>query len=133
MKVINTLTMLFNIATTTDKFMGKEILSKKEFGLEIFSIIRDGYLNGIYTYNGQLYNEIASKKDSEKKEICGKYSSVYYEENQIKITGKLIIKQLNKNENDNEFSFEWIGNKKRHYFGYGNAINSSQIVVFYWQ
>lgn len=111
-------------------------MSKIETGVVLYTIERDGCLNGLYTNEhakGTISNEIAIHKDGTQakdwpEEITGEYTITYLENGKNTIYhGYLNIQ----NVGYNIYRFEWHPGNGGHFKGTGYKMRDNLIVVRY--
>lgn len=101
-------------------------------GIILYSIERNGCLNGLYTHedlHGRIFNEIARKKNG-KIGIEGIYACAYFEvEEQDEAT--LAFLKISKRPNSRILDFVWASDGKEKFTGVGYQMSKRQISVNY--
>jgi len=100
-----------------------------ENGVILYTIGSDGCLNGLYANKGakgEVFNEVA-KKITDMSTIEGKYECFYFEEG-AGVPCNLLIDR----NSDGYFEMIWSIGTKPIFKGVGYLMNSTQIVVNYW-
>jgi len=105
---------------------------KDFFGIVVYSIEKDGCLNGLWTNTankGEILNEIAKKNDGNYNCIDGNYIVTYIEHcNREVFSGKLKIIH----NSDNSYRLEWEIDGVIKFLGEGFIIGN-RLVVSYWE
>jgi len=104
-------------------------------GMILYTIEKDGCLNGIYTNEhpaaaGSILNEITKKSDTKPDDLEGTYLSAYFESDNGKVTEcKLAIdcKSI-------PYRFVWYKNNPNNpiWEGYGYKMRENLLAVHYW-
>ena len=117
-----------------------------EYGICLYTIERDGCLNGVYTNElasgmdrngnnineGVIYNEIARIKeydDSDTERISGLYDCFHFDLENERVNTILEISNVGR-----LYTFTWWNLRRttRIFIGKGFIMNASQICVHYW-
>ena len=107
----------------------------KFHGIILYDIELNDCLNGAYTNNdktvdGNIYNEIARKKNGIKNSILGDYTCSYIDVGNVIHEATLIITLIT--GLSQSYSFTWNDNNGRMIFnGIGYKMNEKQIAVYY--
>lgn len=105
-------------------------MSKIKKGLCLYTIEKDGCLNGVYTHEGArgvISNEIARKHPKGKmigNGLADRYNSYYFDTKGV--TTEIKIKL-----NNGEYQIDWVIDSEIAFKGYGYLMNANQLVVQY--
>lgn len=106
-------------------------MAKVRYGIALYSMDKDGSLNGSYTNEhaqGIVYDEIAQRVTPLGNDpLLGTYECVYFEAGAKKIEANLNI-----DHNGQTYTFEWRAkNGNDHYRGVGHRMRNEIIAVRY--
>ena len=101
----------------------------KDIGIAVYRILQDGCLNGTWSHNnnnGEIFNEIAKRKNPNDNCLCGIYKYSFIETDLVVHEGELEII-----ENRNSYDFTWREGNDVKFKGIG--LRTDNIVsVSYW-
>lgn len=123
----------------------KKIKDMPKHGIIVYSVEKNGCLNGRYTnedQDGVLYNEILRKEikntldsDETLHPLCGEYKAMYFDNGNSEIQCDVTISRVNAEgkKTNGTFFLEWVDKESKGAYlrGIGYLISDRELVVAY--
>ena len=106
-------------------------------GIMLYDVLSDGSLNGSYTNehapdDGTIFTETALKiQDGPGSDICGKYTSFYFDSNNQRRDGTLTVQLITPGIKAHEFTWTDSLTGEITFRGIGYKMNQRQVAVHY--